>query len=810
LTLINKTTGEKRGAVADDAGSFSFENIPPGEYSLQATAKNYETVEQEITVGAQGLAAIKIKMKIRIEDEVTISESSVEPVISPGRNADALKFDDDLLRELPTPGQNILPVIANFLSPAALGAEGISLIVDGAETGGLGIPGSAIKSMRLNRNPYSAEFRRPGKGRVEVTTEDGARKRIHGGGAFFTRNSYFDARNPFAQVKPDLDRRLFETFFSGPLPGRPASFFVSGERLFNDESAIVNAQTLAGLLIENIPTPERRTSLLSRLQFYLNDRHKLEARYDFNNEAERNRGVGGLYLRSQAISAAERRHRFHLSERAILSSSLINDLRFIFERQEERRGAPATGPAIVVNGAFTEGPSQTFRASKENILRFQDFATYPRNRHRLRFGVEARPKWLEATEASNFGGAFEFSGLDLFAISEPFVFRINQGQPEVSFSQHEAAGFFQDEMRILPNFNLTLGLRYDWQSNIGDRNNFAPRLAFAYAPGNQKTVLRFGAGIFYQYVSDSVTQRALLFDGVRIRELVISDPSFPDPFQSGQTRLPLPSVVRVAHDLRAPYVFQASFSLERELWSKAQMIVEYQTLRGEHLLRSRNINAPLPEIGQRPDPNFLNINQVESSASMRSNALSVTFRGSVGNRLKGMAKYTLSRTTDETGGPFALPANNYDLRPERGRADFDQRHRFAYAGTLELPRGLRVGLLLVLSSGRPFDISTGLDDNGDTIANDRPPGVTRNTGRGPGLAQFDLRLTKLFSVPRPFKGFNQSKHDSPNLEISIDMFNAFNHTNFGNFIGAQSSPFFGRANSALPARTIQLSTRYRF
>jgi hypothetical protein len=810
LTMINQVTGEKREAVADGAGSFSFENIPPGQYSLKATAENYETVEQAITAGARPLAAIKIKMRISIEDQVTIAENGVEPVVSPGRNADALKFDDVLFGELPISSQNILPVIANFLTPAAQGAEGISIIVDGAESGGLDIPASAIKSVRINRNPYSAEFRRPGKGRVEATTADGSRKRIHGGAAFFARDARFDARNPFAEEKPDMRRRLFEAFFSGPLPGTRASFFLSGERRINDESAVVNARTLAGPLIKNIPTPERRTSLFGRLQFYLNDRHKLEARYDFNNEAERNRGVGGFNLSSQAISAAERRHRFQFSERAILSSSLINDLRFIFERRGERRGAPATGPAIVVKGSFTGGQSQTFRASQETTLRFQDFATYPRDRHTLRFGAEARPKWLEATEASNFGGAFEFSGLDRFALSEPFVFRINQGQPAASFSQHEAASFFQDGMKLRPNFNLTLGFRYDWQSNIHDRNNFAPRLALAYAPGDQKTVLRSGAGIFYDHVSENVIRQALLFDGARVRELVISNPSFPDPFRAGQTLLPPPSVARVAPGIRAPYLLQASFSVERELWSKAQLIIEYQTLRGVRLLRSRNINAPLPETGQRPDPNFLNINQVESSASMRSNALSVTFRGGVGKRLKGMAQYTLSRTTDDTGGPFALPANNYDLRPERGRADFDQRHRFTYAGTLELPRGFRAGLMLTLASGAPFDVTTGLDGNHDTVASDRPPGVTRNTGRGPGLAQLDQRLTKLFSVPRPFRGFNRSKSDSPNLEISIDAFNAFNHTNFGNFIGAQSSPFFGRANSALPARTIQLSTRYRF
>jgi hypothetical protein len=791
LILINQATGEKLEVPAGSSGGFSFENVPPGQYSLQATAENYETVEQAITVGSQPLAAIKIKMRVSIKDQVTISGSSVEPAVSPGRNADALKFDDDLFGELPVSSQNILPVIANFLSPAAQGAQGISIIVDGAESSGLGVPASAIKQVRINRNPYSAEFRRPGKGRVEVKTADGSRKRIHGGAALFARDSRFDARNPFAKKKPDMGRRLFDAFLSGPLSSNSVSFFLSGERLFNDESAIVNARTLAGPLIENIPSLGRRARLLGRLEYYLNNNHKLDARYDFNNEVERNRGTGGLNLRSQAIGAAERRHRFQISESAILSSSLINNLRFIFERQEERRGAPATGPAIVVNGAFTDGPSQTFWANRETTLRFQDVATYPSGRHTLRFGAEERPSWIEASEGSNFGGAFEFSGLDQFAASSPFVFRINQGQPAVSFSQYEAAGFFQDEMQLRPNFNLTLGLRYDWQSNTGARNNFAPRLAFAYAPGNQKTVLRSGAGIFYEHLPGSATRRALLFNGARIRELVISNPSFPDPFLAGQTHLPPPSVARIAHDLQAPYLFQASFSVERELWSKAQMIIEYQT-------------------GGRPDPNFLNINHVESSGSMRGAALSVTFQGNMGKRLKGMAQYTLSRITDDTSGLFALPANNYDLRPELGRADFDQRSRFVYAGTLELPRNFWVGLLLTLASGKPFDISTGLDDNLDTVANDRPPGIKRNTGRGTGLAQLDLRLSKLFSAPRPFKGFNQNKKESASLGFGIDVFNALNHTNPSDFIGAQSSPFFGRANSALPGRTIQLSLKYKF
>src|SRR5262249_32785343 len=485
---------------------------------------------------------------------------------------------------------------------------------------------------------------------------------------------------------PDLNSRLFDTSFSGPLPGKRATFFLGGERHLNDESAIVNARTLAGPFVENVLTPQRYNNLLGRTDLHLSQVHTLNVHYDFSDGSERNRGVGGFRLPEQAVSASERQQRLQFSERAFFSANFLNDLHFVLKRENERVGQPASGAAIVVAGAFTGGPSQTFRATQETMLEFRDIASYFRGRHELRFGAEFRQNFIRATDASNSGGTFEFSSLDEFARRAPFVFRVNQGKPDVSFSQHEAYGFFQEEVRLRPNLSLTLGLRYGWQSNLHDVNNVAPRLAFAFAHGDQKTGLRGGVGIFYERLRETVPQQALLFDGARIRELVISRPSFPDPFGTSGASRPLPSIVRIAPDIDAPYLMQASLSLERRLSNGMQLTVDYLTLRGVHLLRSRNINAPLPAMGPRPDPNFLNINQLESSAVRRGNALSITLQGRVGDRLfKGMVQYTLSRTTDDTSGTFVLPANNYNLRPELGRADFDQRHRLSFVGRLRFP-----------------------------------------------------------------------------------------------------------------------------
>jgi hypothetical protein len=168
-------------------------------------------------------------------------------------------------------------------------------------------------------------------------------------------------------------------------------------------------------------------------------------------------------------------------------------------------------------------------------------------------------------------------------------------------------------------------------------------------------------------------------------------------------------------------------------------------------------------------------------------------------------QYVLSKTTNDTSGAYSLPANNYDLRPEIGPADFDQRHRVNVMATLVLPRAFQTGWLLSAGSGLPYNITTGSDDNSDTVANDRPPGVTRNTGHGPSTIQLDFRFSRSFNVRRQEGG---PKRDS--VEFMIDVFNAINRTNVTGIVGTLSSPFFGRANAAAAARMVQFSVRYGF
>jgi hypothetical protein len=192
--------------------------------------------------------------------------------------------------------------------------------------------------------------------------------------------------------------------------------------------------------------------------------------------------------------------------------------------------------------------------------------------------------------------------------------------------------------------------------------------------------------------------------------------------------------------------------------------------------------------------------------------------------------YSLSSSYDDTGGTFSLPANTYDLSGEWGRSTNFQRHSFFARYNFDLPWRISANARLQANSGRPYNITTGSDDNGDTHTNDRPAGVSRNTGDGPGLFEVDLGLRKTFMLRRSqpsqssqrggasagpdarnFQGGgrNRGQRDTE-LSISANISNLFNRTNFSRYSGVLSSPYFGRANSARSPREIELGIQINF
>ncbi|HXI39041.1 MAG TPA: TonB-dependent receptor [Bryobacteraceae bacterium] len=802
IKLLNKASEETLQATSDEQGQFEFGAQLSTDYVVTVRARGFEEAAVPVHIDGSQPPPVRVVLEISETRERVNVTAEADSVPSANENPDAVQFDHNVLNDLPMKNGDPLGIPSLFVEPGVSGATGPRLIVDGVETDSVELPVTSIKQIDVNRSPYSAEFSRPGRGRLEVTTRRGNHHRYKGRISTLLRNSSIDARNAFAAVQPLRQRAISEAEVDGPLT-RKLTFFLSARYDLNNESSVIDALTLEGPLSENVKAPLRNTHLFGRFDFRMNPSNKVTVYYKFKNKFGRNQGIRSFDLPERATNTFDHENEFKIIETMTLSGYSMNQLYMTLKQEREDTNAISRRTAIIVPGAFSAGGAQIEQHLRETGGNIQDFVGVTDGIHTLRFGGGARLKYLRAEDASNFGGTYTFSSLEDFANNRPLFFKLNEGDPRVSYNQEEYYTFLQDEIHVRKDLSISLGVRYERQVNVRNYRALAPRLALAYAPGGSHTVLRVGAGAFYERRPEIMARQSLLYNGWRIRQFVLEDPSYPpSPSQLSDLSLAISSLVRIAPNLHFPYLWQGSFAAEQKLGrGQNYLTVEFMGLRGVDLYRLHNINAPFPGTRFRPDPFFGNIDQFESLGTSRGYNVTVTYKGQIRRRLDFLSQYTLGRTADDASGYSSLPANNYDYRSEWGRSDFDRRHRLNVVGTYQLPRDFRLGGVVTWWSGLPFNITTGFDDNHDTVANDRPAGISRNAGKGPAYADVDMRFAKDFRL-RP-DGHTQ-------VQLAIDTFNLFNHVILANYVGVLTSPFFGRANGAYPAREMQLSFRFNF
>jgi carboxypeptidase family protein len=800
VVLKDGKGAEAGRTTSNDVGEFAFAGLAAGDYSVRVEAQGFKPAEAKVSVSAGAAQLQHVRLKIAsVAQEITVKAG--DPVSMDG-NLNSFEVNHDLLKSLPVKDDNPLAAASAFIDPAANGVEGTKIVVDGVESSDLSVPSSSVKSVAVNKNPYSAEFGRPGKGRIEVVTRPGSMTRVHHHLVMSFRNSSLDATNAFAASKPDMSRSFWESDVNGPLFGHKGTFYFGGDYLDDNQNAVIRAFTPSGTLSQNLATPERSGRLLGRVDYQLNQLHTLSARYNFNKDSADSRGIGSFDLASRAYNQDAQRQELRLNETALFTVNFSNEVRFAYKKRDDQFRPVSGLPADLVLGAFNSGGAQLNQKQDEQIFELQNLSTWVRGKHTLRFGATAKRHDVDLTDTSNFAGTFTFSNIAAFTANQPFLFTVNQGNPEGEFAQGEYSYYLQDEMHLRPNLTLLLGLRHELQQHLHDSNNFAPRAGISYSPGQSGFVFRAGGGIFYDRRPWSMGQRALMFDSNHLRSIVIQNPVV--PISPALLATAPPSTFTISPELVAPYQVQASLGMDKQIGSKSSLSIEYTMLRGLKLFRMRDINAPLPGTDLRPNPAFVKVDQFESTGSSRSNSVAFTYRTAIANRVELLSQYTYSRSYDNTSGMFFLPADNFNLSPEWGRSDFDRRHRFNLAGIVDLPYGFKFGTITSISSGIPLNITTGVDANQDGVANDRPAGVTRNTGDGPMYSDVDIRLSKRFVIGMV------REHGTRYLEVRVDAFNALNQVNATNYVGVLTSPFFGRANSSQPARQLQLSMKASF
>jgi uncharacterized membrane protein YgcG len=805
--------GVEKTATTDEQGNYAFAGLPPGRYTVRINQGGFAAYENlGVEVQAGRTAPLDIVLTVAIEqEEVTVTaeapvgteaESQAGAVVLRGDDLDALPDDPDDLSE----------ALQALAGPGAGSSEdGAQIYVDGF-TGGRLPPKESIREIRINRNPFSAEYDRLGYGRVEIFTKPGTDR--YRGQAFFNFNDEsLNARSPFAATRAPYQLRRYGGNISGPLSAKRASFFLDFERRETDDNDVVRALVLDAALNpvnfnQTILTPDRRTTFSPRLDYQINATNTLVARYTFEQGTRQNEGVGDFNLPTRAYDVENSQHTLQLTETAVINQKVINETRFQFERDRRRQTGGTDAPVVRVLEAFTGGGAQNALSSNDqNRFELQNYTSWTVGAHSLKAGTRLRADRLTDVSQQNFAGTFTFTSLEQYrntllgvAGARPTQFTISGGNPEASITYWDFSPFVQDDWRVRPNLTLSAGLRYERQNRINGDLDFAPRVAFAWSPSadprKQRTVIRGGFGIFYQRVNESLSLQAARFNGTNQQQFIVTDPAIlaqPVFTVGGVSGVPTTAeltafqvrqtVRQLAPDIRAPYTMQTAVSFEQQLPYRITLSVSYIGARTLHVLRSRNVNAPLLDasgllprdaagnaVVVRPQPTLGNVFQFESSGLFNQHQLVVNVNNRFSRKFTLFGNYTLNFAKSDTDYAANFPVNQYDLSGEYGDSTQDQRHRLFIGGSINaLPWGLRLNPTLVANSGRPFNITLGRDLNGDTLFTERPafatdlarasvrrtafgdfdlapqPGqaiIPRNYGRGPGFFSVNMRLSK--------------------------------------------------------------------
>jgi len=777
------SNGKSVDALTNHEGRFEFRGLIPGAYTVSTSAKGFAVdTEPDVKVAGGQSQELEIALQIEVEQQhVEVQEEAPTVGVAPESSAGTLVLkgkDLDALSDDPDELQSELQALAG---PSA-GPNGGQIYVDGFTAGQLP-PKSAIREIRINQNPFSAEYDKLGYGRIEIFTKPGT-DQFHGQFLANGNTSAFNTKNPFVSETPGYYSELFNGNVSGPID-KKASFFLTVQQRNVDNLSVIAATVLGPGNVPMpynaaVPSPAQRLNISPRADFQLTQNNTLTVRYQYSRNVENNAGIGEFSLPTVAFNSHSLENTVQITDTQIISPTMINETRFQYIRDSDDTIPLSTDPTLVVQGAFTSGGSSEGTVyNNQDHYELQNFTSIAHGKHFVTFGGRLRGTQFSSNVDSGFNGSYNFSSLTAYQITVAGLqagltpeqiramgggasqFTLVAGEPLSDVSLIDIGLYAQDEWKVKPNLTFSYGLRYETQTGIPYEGNWAPRISLAYGLGHSKapkTVLRAGYGIFYDRFSYDYVLQSERFNGVTQEQYVVANPNFypliPTPAQLSQLATNSPTSYQVANNLHVPYTMEAAFSVEQQVTKNATVSVTYLNSRGVHQLILRNANAPLPGTynpnvptsGIRPDGGTDNIYQYNSGGIFEENQIISNFRLSLGNRLSLFGFYALSFANADLGaggagvfvggtggggggfggafgGGGASPqfvSNSYDPGEDYGSAEFDVRNRAFIGGTISLPHAMRLSPFIVANSGTPFNIIVGQDLNGDSIFNDRP------------------------------------------------------------------------------------------
>jgi hypothetical protein len=833
----------------DSVGGFTLQ-LPAGTYAVTISAPGFRCIDRQVTLPASATVNLDVRFLIasRAEEVAVPADSGAETSLEENKTALVLRsaelstFSD----EDATFQNEVLALAGMFGVPPEIYIDGFS--------GGRFPPKNTIRSVRINRNPYSAQYDVLGLSRVEIDTLPGSQQ-LHGSLAGSGTDAALNAPDPLIpSPQPPYYIFTFNGSLGGPLD-RNTSFFVAANANDQQNNAAVNALTPASLS-ESVPNPQNLQTYSARLDRQITPTNTLIGRYEFNRNALSNGGVGLLVLPEAGYNSTSTTQTLQLSDEQILGAHTINQSRAEYIRTRlnqtplnlpnvESNTCPIPHCSILVEGAFTGGgnASQLLHDHQDH-LEFQDLLSVDYKSHFLRAGFRYRLQREASLSTANFNGQFIFSDLASYQAASPTLFTLTQGVPSAAISTGDLGMYIEDEWRARSNLTINYGFRFESQTAIPDHVDPAPRAGISWAISRRGArvplvVLRGGAGIFYDRFTPANLLTTVRQNGILQQTVQLEGSQAAAVYAGGAYSTVAPTTYSLSPNLRSQYDMIAGLSAEHSFGRHGTVGVNYLAARGLHQYLSRDINAPEPGTynpanplsGVRPLGGTSNVYQFASDGIEKAQLVYFNTRLNLSSRITVFASWVINHKNTDVAGATAFPSNQYNLSQDFGRETGSQRQTLFSGGQLRLPYAFIGDVFFSAQSGLPYNITTGTDLNGDAQYNDRPYLLPSSLANGstiktiPGCATFaqpgsqpanaqltpfnactaahffylQLSLARSFDVgPRsqPVAATAttpaQPARRPYNLSFSVEADNILNHTNPGLPVGVLNSPLFGK------------------
>ncbi len=820
-------------AISDGQGVAVAAGLEPGRYSIAVSFPGFETKTLTDVRLRAGETKRDVTLPIqKLDQSVSVARDPAVSASDPNNDRFNTVLSKDQIDALPDDPDEMESVLKEMAGPGA------TVRVDGFRGGRLP-PKSQIRSIRFSRDMFAAENHGGGMVFVDITTQPGLGP-LRGGLDFTFRDDSLNARNAFVDEKGPEQTQQYGFNLSGTLLKERTSFSLSAGGASLYDSANIFAAGPDGTVSSNVRRPSDRVNFNGRLDHALTRAHTLRVTFQRNADDQKNLGVGGFDLTERAYARNSDDRMLRLAESGPLSRNVFAESRVQLRWQSSNLDSASEVPTVSVLDAFTAGGAQQRGGRRSTEIEWATTVDWAKGKHAVRAGTLVEGGSYRSDSRSNYLGTFTFASLADFEAGRPTTFSRRAGDPLVEYSMWQAGGFVQDDWRVRKNLTLSGGIREELQTHLGDRRNLAPRAGFTWSPfKNGKTTIRGGGGIFHDWLDAGTFEQTLRVDGTHQRDMVVRNPGYPNPFNGDSSQEVLPaSTYALATDLVQPLRKMINGGVSQQLTPTLSANVSVGHSTGAGRFRGRNVNAPRSD-GTRPDPALGNVTEVESTARMRGSSLNTGLNLNIPSRRTFLfANYSWLRQENDADGPFGLPADSYNLTGEWGRAAGVPCHIFSGIVNTTVGRNIRIGLTATARDGTPYNITTGHDDNGDTVFNDRPAGVTRNTATTKGMWDVGARVSYAFGFgKRPAGGGmgggpavviqrvgavgggsdmlnalggGGAEDKRVRFELYASAQNLLNHVNPIGYSGVMTSPFFGEPTGAMPARRIDVGMRVGF